>query len=73
MLSSRYEIFFYNFMKAHPLHRNLNHLKLNTTTGCYEAEENGITCQLTYQQMNELKNFPTGVKDPTFEQKSSKV
>ncbi len=43
-----------------PLTPSLKQLHLNTSTGFYEAEENGIIYHLTFTQMNGLKAFYFG-------------
>lgn len=50
------------------LPRNID-LTLNTLTGFYEGIEKGVTYQLTFSQMNDLKSFYIGAKmtDATIE------
>lgn len=47
----------------------LRQLSFNNATGLYEAEEAGITYQLTYEQLNDLKGFykHCGGMAPTFD------
>ena len=39
---------------------NLRQLSFNTSTGLYDAEEDGIVYHLTFEQMNDLKIFYLG-------------